>query len=65
MYICDGPIGEVHSLGLLDLLIGHDLASVDQISKIATKARLNLGILQQVEYLPGSAELQKVYKAFI
>ena len=64
-HILNNPLEEVLSFKLLGLTICHDLSWQSHISKLASKASRQLGILRRAKSFLGTPELLTTYKAFI
>ena len=65
IYFLNNPLEEVLSFKHLSLTICHDLSWESHISKLASKASRQLGILRLATSFLGSPEFLTTYKAFI
>ena len=65
IYFLNNPLEDVQSFKLLVLTLSHDLSWTSHISKFASKARPQLGILRHTKSFLGTTELLSTYKAFI
>ena len=65
IYFLNNPLEEVQSFKLLGLTLSHDLSWANHISKLASKASHQLGILHHTKSFLGKPELLSSYKASI
>jgi len=64
-YSLNNPPEEVRSFSQLGLTISHDVSWTNSISKLASKANRQLGILHRSKSFLGTPDLLSTHKAFI